>query len=376
MTPPAAEQRLRVLVLTDHFKDLAGSEIVALQTALWFAARGDFVTMAANVAGTPIAAHAAGVHVTTDISSIDLSTFDLVWCQHDMLGLLPFSVWQAASACGVFPHVACVSLSPYEPYEHLDGLSARALSADLYANSPETADAVAAANRGTIGRPEVRVFHNAAPEEFWSGATGSHSPDLKSILLVSNHPPPELDACIALLQQRGIDVRRIGVQHERALVSPGDIAQRDAIVTIGKTAVYAIAQHKPVFLYDLRGGDGWLTRENFALNRYHNFSGRPHQRRAESETLADEITGGYPHAANEMLHLGNAHDLSGFHLDAHLAPLRLRAAQRRMAWADLMRRSKLALHVHSSRFRAHIEAINRKHQVLRMLRRQLEGSSV
>jgi hypothetical protein len=47
--------RLRVLVLTNHFKWFGGSEIVALEIARGLASLGDDVTLAANVLGAPLA---------------------------------------------------------------------------------------------------------------------------------------------------------------------------------------------------------------------------------------------------------------------------------------------------------------------------------
>ena len=108
-------------------------------------------------------------------------------------------------------------------------------------------------------------------------------------------------------------------------MQPRDIAQADAILTIGKSAQYAIAQAKPVFVYDHFGGDGWLTRANFNANLTHNFSGRPACRRLTPDALAAEIVNGYPMAAAEAARLGEVGDLSLLHLDTHLTALRERA---------------------------------------------------
>ena len=131
-------QALRVLVLTNHFSNSQASEIVALQTAQWFARRGDLVTLGANSMGAPIKRLAADFQLTTQVNDIDLSAFDLIWCQHDLLSHLPLAAFERASRHPL-PHVVLVSLSPYEPYEHVDGTMARALSAEIYTNSPETA---------------------------------------------------------------------------------------------------------------------------------------------------------------------------------------------------------------------------------------------
>lgn len=375
MTTRPTNRRLRVLVLTNHFREFAGSEIVALQTALWFAERDDIVTLGANVSSTPIDAHATGVQITTDVADLDPSAFDLVWCQHDMLSLTPLSAWEAAAAADSIPHVACVSLSPFEPYEHLNAPLARALSADVYANSPETADVIVASNHGLVQRHDICVFFNAAPEQYWANSfQTTRPPTLTSLLLVSNHLPPELNACASLLEKRGIRVRRMGLHHDAALVAPADLQACDAVVSIGKSVVYALAQAKPIFIYDYLGGDGWLTRDNFLSNQDHNFSGRPRRRPADAESLTTKIVEGYAHAADEMEQLVKTQDLTHFHLGTHLAPLRDRALERTKTLPRALRHLRLTSHLRSSRFRAHMETARSKTEVMRRLRRQIDGS--
>ena len=122
----------------------------------------------------------------------------------------------------------------------------RGLSAEIYANSQETAREVVKRGAGLITRAMVRVFHNAAPSEFWDPAPSrAPSAELKALTLISNHPPAEVVSCLASLEQSGVSVRRIGLHQEACLVQPRDIAQADAILTIGKSAQYAIAQAKP-----------------------------------------------------------------------------------------------------------------------------------
>jgi hypothetical protein len=357
--------RLRVLVLTNHFRSFEGSELVALQTAQWFADQGDAVTLAANLVGPPVTEHAGGVRITNGVLDEDISAYDLIWHQHDLLSLFPMSTLERAARIAA-PHVASVSLSPYEPYEHVNGLLARALSADVYANSPETADDVVERNGGVIARGDVRVFHNAAPSAFFDRKVSTPGEGLKSILFVSNHPPSEISECAERLAVSGVDVRRIGFRWESVLLQPEDIAAVDAVVSIGKSVSYAIASGKPVFVYDHFGGDGWLTRANFAQNLRYNFSGRPGRRKVDAETLIAEIVEGYAAAVSEMCKLVSFTDLGAFQLDACLAPLRKRAMTRNVSW----RRLKLGYWLRQPWFRAHLAACRRKSEIMRTLRYQ------
>ena len=367
-------RRLRVLVLTNHLKGFGGSEIVALEIASGLAGLGDEVTLAANVIDAPLVDHATGLNLTDDIAGIDLPAYDLVWCQHDLLSLLPLSTF-ARSARDRLPHIVQASLSAFEPYEHLNGLLARALSADVYANSAETADAVAAANSGILKRGDIHVFHNAAPAPFWRRADATRHPtQLGSVLLVSNHPPEEIDGCAAALAARGVLVRRLGTGHEVRLFEPDDLISADAVVSIGKTVSYAIAMGKPAFIYDHFGGDGWLTSDNFEHNRHFNFSGRPQLRRYDSETLAVKILQGYAEATADSAKFADKFDLSRFHLEHHLHTLRERAFKRASASHRMQRRMKLSSLLVQPFFRAHLESSRRKAEVARYLRRHIEGS--
>lgn len=369
MSEAEGKQRLRVLVMTNHLKWFGGSEIVALQIAQSLAALGDEVTLASNIISAPLADHATGLSLTDDVAGLDLAAFDLVWCQHDLLSLVPLSAFEKASREGV-PHIAYASLSPFEPYEHIDGISARALLADVYANSSETADAIARSS--TLKRDDIHVFHNAAPAAFWRRPASMQSAALRTLLLVSNHLPKELAACAVLLERHGISVRHIGTGGDVRMLDPADLEASDAVVSIGKTISYAIAMGKPAFIYGHFGGDGWLTGDNFAQNRDFNFSGRPHRRRLDPATLAAEITDGYADAAAHSARLGETFDLSAFRLEPHLVALRQRALSRNAGLWRLRRRLKLSSLLTKPWFRAHLETSKRKSEVMRFLRRHID----
>lgn len=364
-------RRLRVLVLTNHLKWFAGSELVALEVARGFAALGDDVTVAANIISAPLADETTGLSLTDDVATVDFCAFDLVWCQHDVLSLLPRSAFEKASQEGL-PHVACVSLSPFEPYEHLNGVLAKALSADIYANSAETAEAIAKANAGVIDRRSINVFHNAAPDLFWRSPASAPSAQLRSILFVSNHPPEELIACASLLESKGVAVRRLGMGSDHRLLKVQDLEAADALVTIGKSVSYAIAMKKPVFIYDRFGGDGWLTRDNFESNRHFNFSGRPDGRRLDPVALTAEIIDGYAAAAAQCVNLGDAFDLSAFRLEHHLGALRRRALGCKSGLGGHYRRLKLSHLLAQPMFRAQLETSRRKAELMRFMHRQIE----
>lgn len=351
---------MRVLVLTNHFERFGGSEIVALEVAHWFREQGDEVTLGANYASAPISAHTAGLTLTTNIPKLELQAFDLVWCQHDLLTVIPPVEFERAAQNNA-PYTAVASLSPYELFEHVDAWLAKALSADVFVNSAETRDEQSRRSFGQLPASRIRVFHNAAPTKFWDRSPASPSAELKTLTVISSHIPPELVEALNVIEQSGVVVRRIGFHHDWRLVAPEDFRETDAVVTIGKSVVYAIASAKPVYMYDHFGGDGWLTRDNIEQSMAFNFSGRPLRRRLAVSEIVRELTEEFSTAANGARHLWDKMDLRLLSLDHHLTGLRERALRSRPA----VRASNLRRYLKQSKFRAHLETMHAKSSIMR-----------
>lgn len=365
---------MRVLVLTNHFADFCGSAVVALEVASWFAARGDTVTLAANHLADPIRAVAPpDARLTDAVEELELAAFDLVWCQHDLLSLLPLAAYERAGHRGEAPLVAYVSLSPHEPYESVDPMVAASLGAEIFANSVETRQAIVERSHGLLESTGIRIFHNAAPAIFWNRRARDSRPPataLRSLALVSHHPPREIGEAAERLEAAGLQVWRIGREHDHHLVTPEDLHRVDALVSIGKSAVYALATATPIYLYDHFGGDGWLSADNFAVNAEHNFSGRPARRRLTAEAIVRELLDGFAAAHEASQALATSLNLAPFTLDHHLAPLRERASSRQGVSEPSARlRACLA----DARFRSHLEASRAKHRVMRRAYRAQRG---
>jgi hypothetical protein len=343
---------MRVLVATNQLSDYGGSELVAWEVAEWFAGRGDEVTVAAIFTGSPLTDAPAPFAITDDLDALDLSTFDLVWSQHDMVTRLAGGLERCA-AVGRLPLVVMVALSPFERLEHVDAQVARAIGAEVWANSDETAHVVARESEGLLDLRRIHRFRNAAPERFWVTAPAP-APEVRRVLAVSNRMPLELRQAFEALGRDGIDVRIVGRDDDYVWLGPEDIAAADAVVTIGKTVVDAIAVGRPVYLYDRFGGGGWLWSGNWEHERFHNFSGRPDLHRRDVLSLVREIRFGYADAVAEIAGIrATATDL---HLDDHLGPLRERALRHR-GRRDARR---LAARLTRRPFRAHLATTRRK----------------
>lgn len=357
-TPPPTAP-LRVLVLTNHFHHYAGSELVALEVAEWFAARGDAVTIGTHEHGDPMTTAAAPIPVVTEIDDLALGDFDLVWCQHDLLSFLPVASFETAARNSQVPLVVVVSLGPSHPFEHVNAVVASSLSAVVYAGTTKVAAAVGETSHGLLRR-SVRVLNNAAPDPFWTGA-GPAPTELRRVVAISNHAPAELAEALQLLSDHGIEVRRVGLGgSEQVRISAADIDAADAVISIGKSVIYAIARRRPVYLYDHFGGDGWLGPENWAENSFHNFAGLPRRRRLEASAITCEIISGFGAAVDSMTSLAA---LVGdeFRLGHHLSALR------EMALATSPRRRSLRLRAHlaTPHFRALLETDRRKSLLVR-----------
>ena len=83
-------------------------------------------------------------------------------------------------------------------------------------------------------------------------------------------------------------------------------------------------------------------------------------RRLSEHAIMSEIIEGFHNAASEMERLGEECDLTRFHLDQHLAPLREQALKPK-GWRAFRLQRALA----SPKFRAHLELARHNHLVMR-----------
>jgi|GEM_PF-3764138 len=196
----------------------------------------------------------------------------------------------------VFHHMSAYQ---FQEFPHSPDVEAALASAIVFP-APETREAqLASGLYEGVDESRLTVFGNPAPDEF-ARDTVDLPPQLERVLLVSNHPPEELEEAASLLAERGIEVVRFGGlptdPAPKRLVDPADVHGVDAVISIGKTVQYALVAGVPSFVYDHFGGPGWLSDGNFAAARHANFSGRGFTSRGAAE-LVGELIGGYQEAA-------------------------------------------------------------------------------
>ena len=77
-----------VLLLTNHLYEWAGSETIIVELIEAFVAKGAQVTVFANDIGDEFSceiSHLSGCRIVHDAADIELSEFDLVYCQHQVI---------------------------------------------------------------------------------------------------------------------------------------------------------------------------------------------------------------------------------------------------------------------------------------------------
>lgn len=280
---------MRILLGTNHFQEIAGSELVIQEFAELFIHAGHEVVITANFVGQPMQGMAERVGATTCLASAELNAleFDLVMVINQIAPLLGYAASEAMRETTrfVFMHVD-LNFTLSQP-----GLVHEPLLADeIWLHSEEAKDYFIGE-----GLPEekVRLFHNAAPPRFWRPER-EYRKSPEHVAIISNHLPDELSGMAALLRERGIAVTHHGRGGDTyGRMGPKALLESDVVVSIGKTVPYCLASRTPVFIYDHFSGPGYLSAENLERAAWYNYSGRCSREPRSAEQLAVELVEGY-----------------------------------------------------------------------------------
>lgn len=232
-------------------------------------------------------------------ASLEARAPDLAWIHHQVI---PERVLRSPDGVQfVFHH-----MSSFEPQEFptAPAIEAALASAIFFPAEESMLAQEASGLFAEVGPERLMVLGNPAPDSF-KAEVAKPAEELRRLLVVSNHVPAEMSEALEQLRNR-TTVTVLGANglpdSEQRLVTPDDIARADAVVTIGKTAQYALVGGTPVFCYDHFGGPGWLSQDNFERVRSTNFSGRGFSKRSAPE-LIDEILTGFHAAAADSVEL-------------------------------------------------------------------------
>ena len=281
------------LVACSRLVEFAGAEIATLEIAEALHDLGVEVELAALEIGPPIEAEIASL----GIKYIDLGTtpigereYDLAWVSHNVVAYHLFLRDRLKVKTGIYS-----SHSYFEPIETPPSLS---LKFSHYAvNSEENLSHFISSYPELSDR--VSVFPNSCPERFLNAYRSHFDNKLRSLAVVSNHPPEEIMELTNVLRSDGVTVDLIGVHGRKLRITPDVLSQYSAILTIGKTVQYGLAIGTPVFCYDRFGGPGWITLQNIDSARAKNFSGRCTPVRRQTDKIVADLSAGFSLAASQ-----------------------------------------------------------------------------
>jgi hypothetical protein len=270
---------MRVLVTNHHLRDRAGSELATAEIASELAARGHEVrifTLMTGPFGDEIAA-ATGLPVLGPTEVADVRAFapEVIHAHH-----WPTVVWLRGN--GVAAPVVMGFLGVLPPLENPPVLEGSSVS-PWWAVSEEAAQNVAATS-GWATQPSA-IIHNWFDDRTGLPPVTRGSTDLRRILVVSNHfPAGTREVLDRLAAELRIDVDHVGLPHNPQRVDPALIAQHDAVISLGRTVVTAMAWGVPALVLDQHGTDGWVTPSSRVDIGRHNYSGR-----ARGWTITDDV---------------------------------------------------------------------------------------
>jgi len=269
-----------ILITNYELMNYTGSELNAMAIAKRFKDLGYKVYVLAMFIGEPLYSKTRDcydeiISIVDDEFDFSNIEFDIVWAHHSfILSWLIFEKQLKAKK------IIVSSLSARENFEVIPKY-ANDLTLVL-ANSQETKQQLE-----EEGIKEVYVLENYSFKNYFERNIEIN--ELKNIAIISNHVPEELMKTKEMLETDGYKVQIYGFTGKRELITDTVLEQYDAIITIGKTVQYAMSLKIPVYVYDIFGGEGYLTLENLEKNRSRNFSGRGFEKK-NSETIYNEIT--------------------------------------------------------------------------------------
>lgn len=278
----------KAALITHDFSEFGGSTIVVLEIANYLSAIGYLVTIRAERFSSALKPY-LNENISVSDKRIDICDYDLVWSQHGHFCLNTRDLENVKVWNGIFISAHLSSSTPAEIYHY--PFASRYAGAVVF-NAKSVEDELTSRHQP---RGHTLNIKNAAPIKFHTQPQNNLT-KLKSLLIVSNHMPPEIGQSIDILRSKDIKVNHVGIGGQLRLIEPRDIASSDAVISIGKTVQYSLVGGKPVYCYDQFGGPGWLSEANFELAEIHNFSGRCTRNKKSALQICDEITHGYSNA--------------------------------------------------------------------------------
>jgi hypothetical protein len=258
---------MKLLIANHHLEDLAGSELHMADLCRGFRRAGHEVlafTMKPGPVADVLKEEGFTVFSLRDLHLLSEESFDLIYLHHStceaLLGLLfAGQVPIVRGYLGIVP--------PLEKPISGDFLAGKTYGSELVQRTHAAwhpgIPSLIARNVYDDQQVQLEPVHRAP------------QPTQPNFAVVTNHLDPDL---ARLLEEAEVDslcrFTHFGLPHNSVPVTADLLMSFDAVITIGRTVVLAAALGKPVYVCDVHGADGWLTRENFAAAQTNTFSGR------------------------------------------------------------------------------------------------------
>ncbi|GAA1840791.1 hypothetical protein [Agromyces salentinus] len=302
----------RVLITQAHVQSYGGSEIVTHELAEYFSGRGAEVVVATAFAAEPMATELSstpGVRIADIrdpefLAEIAASPPHLAWIHHQLIPAPLLA--DPGRTVFVFNHMSFI-----HPLEFPYSPTVEAAFADLslFVSEEIRERQVPSGLHEHLDPRRVDLFNNPAPGIFARGDGTSTGMPLPRLLAVTNHLVEELREAFELLRTE-FEIQIVGSEGAKGAtpfrVTPEVIHAADAVITIGKTAQYALLAGVPVYCYDRFGGPGWLSPSNFERAARGHFRGSGF-RQSDAETLATELRSGFEVARRDAAVLRDAY---------------------------------------------------------------------
>ena len=283
-----SKQIKKILLTQNALRSIAGSEIVTLELASYFKQNNIDVTVFTWYYSDPIKKEfeKRQINVVTDEFDKNLDKdFDIVWVNHQVL---PMTIIKKLNK-PPFPYFIFYHMSSLDNL-YLEQPYVYNLEKQIGTTSLFVSNEAMLFNKKKYGN----IFNNPAPFLNFSPETFLN-PSIKpsssnKILVVSNHPPEEIEKAKTLLKKSNLIVDSIGQKNAKYdLITPDLLKKYRCIISIGKTVQYCLTLNIPIYIYDHFGGCGFLNNENYKKAQDNNFSGRGFNTK-KPEQIAKEIT--------------------------------------------------------------------------------------
>lgn len=109
-------------------------------------------------------------------------------------------------------------------------------------------------------------------------------------LLLSNNPNADRLAILeSACENLGIELERVGGAAGQTDDPRPQLAAADIVIGYGRSILEAMACGRAAYVYDWKGGDGWVTAESYPAIEADGFAGRSGSVPADVERLADDL---------------------------------------------------------------------------------------